>query len=203
MNGISCDTTMKDVTLRLLDYLKEHGEDSVNHTRSSLQVNKNKLGITYKELENYLLKKESKNSHRYKINPDKMEILNGFWLGPDYDEIINVLNLYLEDPQKQKITLKNLEVIDDFIICLLEHQKVSSHALSSPLTDTVMKKFAQKEYDKYSKIFSLVFSLLQKIDSNLALMYSFFLVTRLVRNQGSIDEKWNEFKKIFTDQSSY
>ena len=201
MNGISCDTTMKDVTLRLLDYLKKHGEDSVNHTSLSLKVSKNKLGITYKELENYLLKKESKNSHRYKINPDKMEILNGFWLGPDFEEIINELKLFLENPQ-EKITDKEIKVIDIFVNCVQARQEQCSHALSSPLSDKVLKEFAQDEYEKCSKILGLVISLLQKIDSGLAHRYSFSLVTRLGINEGSIDKKWNDFKKIFTDYYS-
>jgi len=202
MSGISCDTTMKDLTLRLLDYLKTHGEDSVNHTRLSLRVNKNELIDTFKEADEYFVKKVKNSRVMHEINPKKLEFLNLLSLGPNFDEIIKELKLFLENSQ-EKITDKELKVIDIFINCVQAHQAQCSYALSSPLSDKVLKEFALDEYEKCFKIIGLVISLLQKIDSGLAHRYSLSLVVRLGINEGSIDKKWNDFKKIFTDQSSY
>ncbi len=193
---------MKDLTLRLLDYLKTHGEHSVTDTRSSLRVNKNKLIETYRESEEYFVKKKENSRVIHEINPEKLEFLNLLSSGPKFDEIINELKLFLENSE-EKITDKELKVIDIFVSCVQARQEQCSHALSSPIPDKVVKEFAQDEYDKCSKILGLIISLLQKIDSGLAHRYSLALLSRSVILQGSIDEKWNDFKKIFTDQFSY
>lgn len=193
---------MKDLRLRVLDHLK-HGEDSVNNTCSALGGNRNKLIDVLKELKEYIVVRNEKNNrHMHKLNPDKLEFLNLLWSGSDFDKIINELKLFLENPQ-EKITHKDLDVIDIFISCLQARQEQCSHVLSSPISDKVVKEFAQDEYEKCSKISGLIISLLQKIDSGLAHRYSLALLSRSVILQGSIDEKWKNFKKIFSNQSSY
>jgi len=147
---------------------------------------------------------ERKNKGKKFFLSSKGKIFFKYWKsGPEPDEMIEKLKKALKKSKlDKKISNEERNHAQIFIQDILEHQSAISFILNSDTFDRLVKKLADNELKKYSKIVELILALMQKMDPDAAHGFQTLFVAEKMQDEKRIHKSWNSFKKSFIDYYS-